>query len=499
LFVIDNSGSMGAAQATLANNFAGFIERLEADELDYRIGITTTDNGNPWCAGTTPEGGNLVLSSCKDRLDDFSFDGGQVDASDTACNDVCKLDASALEILPTTIEQQLEAAPRPWLERIGGQQNLPATTDMAEALECFGPQGINGCGFESPLESMYLGLLRARADSEASYGFLRSSARLAVIFVTDEEDCSYNHAFAEVFDPDGDKLFWSDPTLSYPTSALCWNAGVSCFGDPSGYDSCDPVNKDVFGKQGVADEDAVLRPMSRYLGLLDQLDTQKSADQDIIVGLIGGVGSDGVPIYRDVSDTNPAFQASFGIGPGCDVKPIQAVPPVRLRELVDAFTPGNMFSICEPDYTDALGAIAEALGPQIKPTCYTRCVADTDPSTRELEPECTVAEHPPDGSDAVPIPECMKSDTEGYVLDGETGDYVMPSDDDDVCYAMLTDHNDATATISDDMSEFCEDQHYNLEFVLARRPGSSAPAGTAISAACLLADFPELECPGIGG
>ena len=54
LFVIDNSGSMGEEQGTLAANFASFIEVLERPEVkaNYRIGITTTDNGNPWCDGT---------------------------------------------------------------------------------------------------------------------------------------------------------------------------------------------------------------------------------------------------------------------------------------------------------------------------------------------------------------------------------------------------------------------------------------------------------------
>jgi hypothetical protein len=509
LFVIDNSGSMGAAQAILANNFDAFIESLEANELNYRIGITTTDNGNPWCPGTTLEAGNLVLSSCKDRIDDFSFADRRADASDIACNDVCKLDARALEILPTKIEQQHDAAPRPWLERIDGQQNLPATTDMGEALECFGPQGINGCGFESPLESMYLALARSQADSEPSYGFLRSYASLAVIFVTDEADCSYNKAFSEVFEPDGDKVFWSDPTLSYPTSALCWNAGVSCSGDPSGYDSCDPVNKDVLGNEGVADKDAVLHPMSRYLGQLHQLEAEKrdyNPLASIFVGLIGGVDSDGVPIYRDVTDQDPGFQVSFGIGPGCEAAnpydpnddAIQAVPPVRLRELVDTFTPGKMFSICEPDYTDALAGVAKTFAPQVQPACYTRCVGDTDPSTPTLDPACTVTQTLPGSSDADTIAECMRA-TEGYAIDSETGDYVMPSDNDNACYATLTDREDVTATTSDDMSPVCVDAHFNLEFVIARRPGFPAAGGTSISATCSLAEFPDVECPGIGG
>ena len=95
LFVMDNSGSMGEEQAILAQNFGSFIEVLEAEDVEanYRIGVTTTDNGNPWCpvGATTPEAGKLVLSSCKSRLNDFLFNNGMVDVQDLACNNICTL------------------------------------------------------------------------------------------------------------------------------------------------------------------------------------------------------------------------------------------------------------------------------------------------------------------------------------------------------------------------------------------------------------------------
>ena len=75
LFVIDNSGSMGEEQGKLAGNFSSFISVLEdpAVKANYRIGITTTDNGNPWCgASTTPEAGKLVFESCQDRIGEFT-------------------------------------------------------------------------------------------------------------------------------------------------------------------------------------------------------------------------------------------------------------------------------------------------------------------------------------------------------------------------------------------------------------------------------------------
>lgn len=511
LFVIDNSGSMGEEQAILANNFGSFIQVLEAEDVEanYRIGVTTSDNGNPWCPSgtTTPEAGKLVLSSCKDRIGDFLFNNGAVDVQDLACNDICALTSSELQIVETTTDFDATPKARPWLENIEGKKNIPASTSTVDAFKCFGPQGINGCGFESQLESMYLSLKRAENTGEAEYGFLRSGAILAIVFVTDEADCSYNKAYAEIFEQDGNRVFWSDPTASFPTSAVCWNAGVECTGDPSNYTSCDPVNKDVNGNAGVSDADAVLHPMSRYFGLLDGLEQQKqefNAEQELIVALIGGVDSQGNAFYSDVGSTDAEFQNSFGIGPGCTAPsagpdPVEAVPPVRIKAVVNRYSEGNMFSICNDDYSDALDAIAQKIKDQIQPACYTQCVKDTDASTMIVDPECTVEEDPPGPDNTVKLEECRRDASGAYVIDATTNDYTMPNDTANVCFALLTDTGGQTGSGADDMSPECKDLNYNLEFKIARRPGFPAAGGTSISATCSLADFEDVSCPGIGG
>ncbi len=515
LFVIDNSGSMGEEQANLAANFGAFVDVLEAEEVkaNYRLGVTTSDNGNPWCppAQTTPEGGNLVLSSCTTRLNEFQF--GDVDVQDLACTDICDLDAAALEILPTTTDVDPNPVPRKWLENINGKKNIPETTSTTDAFRCFGPQGINGCGFESQLESMYLSLVRAVSAKEANYGFLRSSAILAIVFVTDEADCSYNKDWSDIFSQDGNKVFWADPTATFPSSALCWNAGVECTGsDPTSYDSCDAANKDVNGNLTEDPAAAVLHPMDRYIGLVQGLEDDKkdiNADQEVIVALIGGVSNEGQALYGDVSATNPNFQEDFGIGPGCtapnpfedpDVPGdefVEAVPPVRLRDFTNAFTQNNMFSVCNENYQPALQAIADRIKDQIQPACYAQCIKDNDASTDIVDPECTVEENAPE-EDSSRIEECAK-DANGYVTDADTNTYAMPSDEDNVCYVLLVDIGGQTADLGDDMSEECLDANYNLEFKVARRPGFPAPGGTSISATCSLSDFPQVDCPGIGG
>ncbi|WP_146158152.1 vWA domain-containing protein [Enhygromyxa salina] len=502
LFVIDNSGSMGAEQANLAANFGAFIEVLEANDVEanYRIGITTTDNGNSWCppGSTTPEAGNLVLSSCRERLGDFIFNNGEEDVSDLACNDICTLDAAALEIQPTLTQDDANPKPRPWLERIEGFTNIPAGTSTFDAFRCFGPQGINGCGFESPLESMYLALTRARNPDEDSYGFMRSSALLAVVFVTDEADCSYNKSWASIFEPDGNQVFWADPADMFPSSAVCWNAGVDCVGDPSGYDSCDPVDKDVDGDPTTDPSDAVLHPLSRYVAQLGDIEQDKqalNAESEVIVALIGGVQPDGSLVYADVGDSDPAFQHDFGIGPGC-TGPLgeAAAPPARLRDFTNSFTPDNLHSICATDYTGALEAIADQIRSKIIPACYYKCGADTNPDTELIDAICEVEQDVP-GFGVRDVPECLRDAVGAYAVDPASGSYVMPSTEDEVCFAARTDVGGQSDDALDDIAEYCVDLGANVEFQLAYAAGVLPPSGASTVASCVVSAEPAVDCP----
>ena len=55
LWVVDNSCSMGGEQTSLAVNFSSFIQIVDALDMDYHIGVTTTDTGdNGALEGSTP-------------------------------------------------------------------------------------------------------------------------------------------------------------------------------------------------------------------------------------------------------------------------------------------------------------------------------------------------------------------------------------------------------------------------------------------------------------
>ncbi|MEZ4453610.1 MAG: VWA domain-containing protein [Nannocystaceae bacterium] len=500
IFVIDNSGSMAEEQALLSANFAAFVNVLEADDVkaNYRMAITTTDNGNPRCpkADTTPEGGAFVLSSCIDRIDvgDFLFKGVDpaLDASAT-CTDYCTKDDTALAIRPTSTDLDPTEKARPWLQNIEGETNLPNGVSTVEAFQCFGPQGISGCGFESHLESMYKALGRTDQMADPQYGFLRDQAILSIVVVSDEADCSYPEEHKAIFIDN--KVFWNDMADPIPTSAVCWRAGVSCEGSGPSYTTCKSENWDEAGNPGASDADAVLHPLSRYVTALSQIESDKQdfdSGQEVLFALIGGVPpgykTAADAIYEDSSD--PVLQGDFGIGPGCtSMVGGTAVPPVRLREFAETFQVGsdpNIFSICDPDYSVALKAIADKIRDQIKPACMPQCVADKDTTTPTLEPDCKLAEEITATGQVTPVPLCEKQ-----------GNSFVPPAGSKVCHILLTDPDGATASTDDDMSMECVEEGWNLEFKIFR--DGPAPAGSTLSATCILSNLPAVDCPGLGG
>ncbi len=438
-----------------------------------------------------------MLSSCRARLADFYFSGTDTDAS-SACTDFCELDD--IQMQPSTTAEDPTPSVRPWVERTGGVSNLPPGVSSTQALQCFAPQGINGCGFESHLESMWKALSLARQDSQNQSGFLRENAVLSIIFVSDEADCSFNREVQNtVFGEEGvgNQVFWSLPDVQQsPSSAVCWNAGVTCdFSLDSA--QCTSINLDVDGSETVDDGLAALYPLSKYTSLLSEIEAEKQSlfpGQEVLVSAIVGV-PENYPQIQQISyapgpdANNPdSFQARFGIGQGCASQVAEAVPPVRLREFAETFLVGdndnNLFSVCSTDYSPALASIADSVRDQLRPACMPACVDDTDPIAEGLQPLCVLTQTSSDGTEHN-VPECA---ADGSVPGGA-----------DVCFVSLVDKNGLTQSPADDMQDACIDAGWNLEFRLNRREGVPAPGGAAVAADCELSANKAVDCPGLPG
>lgn len=277
----------------------------------------------------------------------------------------------------TTTDHDEEPSARPWVEVVDGQSNISGGT-VAEALGCYLPQGVDGCGFEAQLESMLKAISRFSMTSESGYDFHREGAGLAIAIVTDELDCSANEAQqSQVFDrnlSEAEKVFWADPTSSVPTSAICFNAGVACQGGGSVYDGCDSADYAIDGSAATNPEDnAVMRPVARYRELLQGIEDSDAMGgaRDVVFTLIGGVPvgyeSGTALVYQESAD--PIFQTSFGIDAGCTVNSATSsgygIPPVRMRELAESFDlddgEKNITSVCADSYSPGLAGFAKEI------------------------------------------------------------------------------------------------------------------------------------------
>ncbi len=485
LFVIDNSFSMAEEQALLSANIEAFIATLEGAGADYRIAVTTTDMGNPRCQGSA-EFGEFVSSSCLGRLNEFVIDNPPINATAT-CDGYCIFDDNALMLSPTPIAEG-GTAPRAWIERFGAGTNLPEGIQASQALQCFAPQGIAGCGYESTLESMYRALLQSSSPESPNYGFLRDTAILQVVILTDELDCSYNPDFSDIFV--SNQVFWN-PGDMFPTSSACFRAGVACQNPGPDLGECQAQDHDIQGNPTDNPDEAVLHPVSRYTDLLRQIEIDRqtiNAGAEVHVSVIAGVpsGYPGSDIVYTQNGATQEFLDLYGIAPGC-TSPAggEALPPVRLREFAEFFAidgKPNMFSICDDDYTPALQAIAEAIGDNLAPACVPECIADTDPNTAVLEPNCTF--YNTDANNEVSeVPACVAE-----------GEQLIPPPGETLCYHALTDKSGATPSTADDLSDRCIDSGWNLEIVTVNSDPSTR---VQLTYNCELSADIANDCPGL--
>jgi hypothetical protein len=154
LFVIDNSGSMAEEQDNLARNVPQFISVLDGyrtssgTSLDYRVGVTTT-------------GRDVTM-------------------------------VVEFPSLPPVRETNLgDNGALLMGNRCGMQRRWIARGDalVAQTFSCVARVGTHGPAVEMPLYALELALTERVSDG-TNAGFLRDDALLAVVVLTDEDDCS---------------------------------------------------------------------------------------------------------------------------------------------------------------------------------------------------------------------------------------------------------------------------------------------------------------------
>jgi hypothetical protein len=303
---------------------------------------------------------------------------------------------------------------------------------------------VRGCPYEAPLASF-------AAFGAANPGFFRSDSRRAFVIVSDGADCSWTAAGLTIFDPNGERAFWSDPLADGPTPALCWNAGMSCTSDvdPS---ACEPASFDASGAPNAQPGAFVLRTLDE---LAAPLDVGLFPRDELLV--IAGMLDPAMPPQLDA-----AFVDEYGFSPICetsDATPTRALPPGRLAALVEQVRPGqageSLASICAADWTARFAQLGEQLvEPLARPSCLPGNACDVEPATARVEVECVIESEPIEGGEPVELLECAR-DADGYRIDPATGRAALPSDEVEVCYVIATDVDASSEDPLDDADPRC--------------------------------------------
>ncbi|MBW2462719.1 MAG: hypothetical protein JRH11_13800 [Deltaproteobacteria bacterium] len=344
LFMIDNSNSMTEEQVSLAQQLPHLIEVLASGDQDgdgvedfpavrdLNVGVITSDMGT----------GGFGVPTCSEP--NFGDDGALRSTGNTAI------------------------AGCPGMFSTGFLNYVPATatttpSEFAMDVSCIAVVGTGGCGFEQQLEATLKAVTSSgqppvgrfdgtfnmgttgHADG-ANGGFIRPDSLLAIIEVTDEEDCSA-----------------LDPELFNPTSSIyTGDLNLRCFQFPG-----------------------AVQPTGRYV---DGLLASRITPDLLVYAIIAGVPTDAVP----APGADPNFDAILAhpdmveqidpdmmtrLKPSCNVAGRGlAFPPRRMvqvaKELSAAGAGGIVQSICQADFTPALDAIIAKIADVLGGACLPR-------------------------------------------------------------------------------------------------------------------------------
>lgn len=260
LFMIDDSGSMREEQEKLRRELPRMVTALLTGDLDQdgerdgpnvsslRVGIVTSDmgvggvSGIPGCGTAGP-----VYDAERAHYGD---DGVLRRASRETLVDGtpgydCDLDADSV---PDSVA--LAQLPE-YLTFGGGDED--AHDEFLRRVACFANVGTGGCAFEQPLESVLKAVTppsesgallggafhHAAGEIERSFGhgrgtdvvdadaenasWFRDDSLLAIVLVTDEDDCSASDP--RVFDYDSDEPGYDDPFDAITSQTRCVRYG----------------------------------------------------------------------------------------------------------------------------------------------------------------------------------------------------------------------------------------------------------------------------------
>lgn len=297
LFVTDNSASMTAKQRFLAEQLPVFFERIQSSRSHAHIGVITTD------IGTTPGQGQTFPGSANRACNTFEGDDGRLQK--TPCSQragqspeaqlACRGGTTMVNGQPVVVPA---ACPDPSfvpgegksyidLRPFDGTSNVKPLIENGKdlgplrAFQCLALVGDSGCEVVSPLEAA-----RRALDGHLveNLGFRRLSARLAVVFITDQDDCSVQLPRRADNDPNPITTFTSNG-MSYSCDtplartnvnqsgvdipARCYSSEYRCLARSL---ICDqPLNSPGTKSNCKLRTDSYLEPIDKYVSFFSRL------------------------------------------------------------------------------------------------------------------------------------------------------------------------------------------------------------------------------------
>lgn len=313
LFVVDDSNSMSEEQEGVARELPTFVEVLQTGagvQQNLRVGLVNTSVYSAYSPGP----GQLFLT----RYDQGGWlrpfpmvDGGTPDG------------ARWLTDPDPGIVSRLSAA----IRALGIAGSFQETPFEAARL------ALTGTGFWTTLPD----------GGNPNAGFLRDGARLLVVAVSDEDDCS--------------EMGFRSPKVFYT--------------DAEGQDFC-TLHEDL------------LTPVGDYVTAFTRIDDGKGRPREILWGAIA-------PVARS-NKVAQGVQGSLGDGGPVTQNvdcPTSGGPGYRHRAMALAFDPtlSNLDSVCAPDYHQSLVSIA-----QVASVPQTLTLTDNVPDPRLLAVDITRAD-----------------------------------------------------------------------------------------------------------
>lgn len=295
LWLVDSSGSMAEEQAELGAKFDAFIDELVSIGADFRLAVVTTDTRSRDASGrfqTSP--GGFVAAGCTRSTPEL----------EAQCAGV-QLDDPFLDVRDYT--------------------NADRTVDIERLrndFECIASVGDCGNAFEAGLDAISMAVAPDMIAAEGfNSGFFRDNAFLAVVMLTDEDDCSGGSAFSPATD-------------------------VDCY---------------------VSETRAALTPVQRYY---DELVALKDGAEDrvLVAGIIGPDDFEDPPTRAEYAASGVRFSCNSSLGGAAGTQ--SARDGERYRELITlAGDRGIEESICQGDFTVALRKIGEIIRASLDVNC----------------------------------------------------------------------------------------------------------------------------------